>query len=133
MSTLDGTSAPAPLLSASQHGGGAASLAFNASQGSASLPFLGPQVGKRFRASSSAALRAAGNRHGADGGGESGRGGSNLAALRARARAASQAGRAQSVAAYRSYRKGELPDVQISATDLLAPLQALVHHDALVC
>ena len=52
--------------------------------------------------------------------------------MRARSRAEQASRRAQTVVAYRQYRKGELPDIQISKRDLLAPLQALVHHDTLV-
>ena len=41
--------------------------------------------------------------------------------MRARARAASASARSTLVAAFRSYRKGELPDIEINARDLLAP------------
>ena len=57
----------------------------------------------------------------------------NLVALRrSRALAATKRSGA-AVGAFRTnYRKGELPDVEISPRDMLLPLQALVHHDPLV-
>ena len=77
-----------------------------------------PSMGKRFKLSTAARSEATGARAGD--------------VMRARARAASGTARSALVAAFRSYRKGELPDIQIGARDLLAPLQALVHHDSLV-
>jgi len=57
----------------------------------------------------------------------------NLVALRrSRALAATRRSGA-AVGAFRTnYRRGELPDVEISPRDMLLPLQALVHHDPLV-
>ena len=49
-----------------------------------------------------------------------------------RAREASQVARASAVVRYRTYRIGELPDIQISLKDVIAPMVALVHHDPLI-
>ena len=100
-----------------------------------------PSLGKRFKAAPAGSQGAGGGGSGGSGGGGSGgvRRWSGSAgrysaadAMRARARAEQGRGRAQAVTAYRQYRKGELPDIQISPRDLLAPLQALAHHDTLV-
>ena len=86
------------------------------SQGSESAPLMG----KRFKASSSARrAEAAGDR-------------AAVAAMRLRALAASNEKRGTTVAAFRTYRTGELPDIQICPRDLLLPLRALVQHDTLV-
>ena len=54
----------------------------------------------------------------------------DVAAIRrSRAIAAAAAVQRTAVGAYRTYRKGELPDVQITPRDLLAPLQARAHAD----
>ena len=37
--------------------------------------------------------------------------------------------RSSSIVIYRKYRKGELPDVQISPKDILNPLEAIVKND----
>ena len=100
--------------------GGGGSLSQSASQEASSQSEGGPapSMGKRFKPSAAARREGAAMRA-AD-------------AMRARAVQASDAGRKATVTAYRLYRKGELPDVQITPRDLLAPLQALVHHDSLV-
>ena len=53
-------------------------------------------------------------------------------AVRKRALENAASGRAATVTRYRTYRIGELPDIQISARDILAPLGSLLHHDPLV-
>ena len=49
-----------------------------------------------------------------------------------RAREASGGGRAALVERFREYKMGELPDIMITAKDVLAPLASLLHHDPLV-
>ena len=117
---------PVPIFAAAAEGASQASQGSNggssqwpsSSQPAAQSSFEGEasSFGKRFKhkAGSAAAPEA-----------------SILEIRQARAIAATKQ-RGAAVSAFRTYRKGELPDVAITARDLLAPLQALVHHDPLV-
>ena len=109
-----------PSLSSSSQGAPITITSSSSSQSSQDDVTPAPTMGKRFKLSKA-------------------KGGAGQAdavrvaeEIRNRALAAQKENRRTTVTKFRTYRKGELPDIMITPRDLLAPLQSLVHHDALI-